>query len=269
MEATGSKEKWLNVAADYSLEGLNLNGSVPLERIVTAVTRFRNEQNVSTSAGIDKPRMNLLLSGPPGTGKTEFVKYLGKALNAKIMLKMGSDLLDMYVGGTEQNIARAFREAENQKAILFLDEVDGLLRSRQMADRRWEVTEVNELLHQMENFNGVLICATNFVDNPDPATIRRFTFKLEFNYLTDDGKLMFFRKMLGQLYPDELHEQERRRLSMIPQLTPGDFRTVRQACYYLGNENGINAGELIDALEREYCARKSSKTTGKPIGFIQ
>ncbi|MEI8244549.1 MAG: AAA family ATPase [Lentisphaerota bacterium] len=265
---TGSDQKRLMVAVDYSLDGLNLNGSIPLERIVAAVSRFRNEQNSSGQSGIDRPRMNMLLSGPPGTGKTEFVKYLGKTLDCKVLVKMGSDLLDKYVGGTEQNIREAFREAEKEKAILFLDEADGVLRSRQMAEKSWEVTQVNELLYQMENFNGVLICATNLTDRLDPATSRRFTFKMEFDYLTDEGKFVFFRKMLALLHPDELNEQERRRLLAIPNLTPGDFRTVRQGYYYLADEAKTNVYELFDALECESRVRKNYKSNGNAIGFM-
>ena len=65
-------------AADYTLEGLNIKGPLPLDRIVGAVRRFRQ----GSDAGVDRPRMNILLSGAPGTGKTEFVKYLGSQLGA-------------------------------------------------------------------------------------------------------------------------------------------------------------------------------------------
>ena len=120
----------------HLLEGLNIKGSLSLDHIVEAI---RNYQTGSGNA-IDRPRMNLLLSGAPGTGKTEFVKYLGSALNTKVIVKMGSDLLDMYVGGTERNIRCAFEEAEAEKAILFLDEIDGLVQNRERAVRSWEVS---------------------------------------------------------------------------------------------------------------------------------
>ena len=194
--------------------------------------------------------MTLLLSGAPGTGKTEFVKYLGNVLNTKVNVKMGSDLLSMLVGGTEQNIAAAFREAEAEHAILFLDELDGLVQSRTNAQRSWEVTQVNELLHQMEDFNGVMIGATNFIKNLDQAVMRRFTFKLQFDFLDEKGKRLFFER----LFKSTLTDDEQERLEAIPNLAPGDFRTVRQSLFYYGGE--ITNGQRLDALEREAAAKE-------------
>ena len=245
-------------ARDYSLEGLNIKGSLSLDRIVEAIRNYQ-EGRGST---IDRPRMNLLLSGAPGTGKTEFVKYLGSVLNTKVIVKMGSDLLDMYVGGTERNIRCAFEEAEAEKAILFLDEIDGLVQNRERAVRSWEVTQVNELLHRMENFGGVMIGATNFSANLDSAILRRFTFKLEFDYLDDVGKKLFFERMFGAtLTSEETHE-----LAEIPTLAPGDFRTVRQSFFYLGTR--VNNRDYLDALARESEVKSGNRFARKTkIGF--
>ncbi len=244
-------------AKDYSLSGLNIKGKIPLENIVGAVRNYLNgKQNE-----IDRPRMNLLLSGAPGTGKTEFVKYLGAVLNTKVIVKMGSDLLDMYVGGTEQAIKQAFAEAEQEHAILFLDEIDGMLQNRERATRNWEVTQVNELLHQMENFNGIMIGATNFAVNLDSAVMRRFTFKLEFDYLDDAGKKIFFERM----FHTQLTPAEERRLAAIRHLAPGDFRTVRQSFFYLGND--VSNNDRLDALLRESESKTGVAGTKKQIGF--
>lgn len=244
-------------AKDYSLSGLNIKGKIPLENIVGAVRNYLNgKQNE-----IDSPRMNLLLSGAPGTGKTEFVKYLGAVLNTKVIVKMGSDLLDMYVGGTEQAIKQAFAEAEQEHAILFLDEIDGMLQNRERATRNWEVTQVNELLHQMENFNGIMIGATNFAVNLDSAVMRRFTFKLEFDYLDDAGKKIFFERM----FHTQLTPAEERRLAAIRHLAPGDFRTVRQSFFYLGND--VSNNDRLDALLRESESKTGVAGTKKQIGF--
>ena len=243
-------------AKDYSLEGLNIKGDIALDRIVEAVRAFRAGKEDGNDP--DRPRMNLLLWGPPGTGKTEFVKYLGKALNAKVSVKMGSDLLSCWVGMTEKNIKLAFEEAEADNAILFLDEIDGIVQDRSGANNNWEVTRVNELLHQMENFKGVMVGATNFMDNLDAAIMRRFTFKLQFDYLEADGKKLFFERM----FKTRLSDAEAVRLACIPNLAPGDFRTVRQSLYYLGGSatNDTRLGEL----EKESSLKKGVPTR---IGF--
>jgi SpoVK/Ycf46/Vps4 family AAA+-type ATPase len=254
----------MRVAQDYSLEGLNIKGSMKLEQIVDAVRRFQDEQQDDGSKGIDRPRMNLLLSGPLGTGKTEFVKYLGSTLGTRVVTRMGSDLLDKYVGGTEQNIKQAFEEASREKAILFLDEIDGMIQSRERAQRSWEVTQVNELLHQMENFDGIMIGATNFVTNLDPATLRRFTFKLEFDCLQNAGKMHFFKQFFAQMNMGELSAAETQRLHRIASLTPGDFRTVRQSLYYLAA--AVTIDQILEGLERESLAKRQGLPQGS-IGF--
>ena len=244
---------------DYSLEGLNIQGDVKLERIVSAIRSFQKEKGKNDP---DRPRMNLLLSGAPGTGKTEFVKYLGDVLKTKVNVKMGSDLLSMWVGGTEQNIANAFRQAEAERAILFLDEIDGLVQSRTNAQRSWEVTQVNELLHQMENFDGVMIGATNFIQNLDQAIMRRFTFKLQFDYLDNEGKRLFFERM----FKTTLDADDFARLKAIPNLAPGDFRTVRQSLFYYGGE--ITNTQRLDALMRESAAKEGGAFAARGrIGF--
>ena len=252
-------DECLAPTSDYSLEGLNMTGDIALSSIVEAVRNFRATKDDGCDP--DRPRMNLLLWGPPGTGKTEFVKHLGKELDTKVHVKMGSDLLSMWVGGTEKNIREAFRQAEEENAVLFLDEIDGLVQDRTGARRSWEVTQVNELLHQMENFKSVMVAATNFMDNLDQAILRRFTFKLQFDYLDEAGKRLFFEWM----FKVPLTEEEGRRLAAIPNLAPGDFRTVRQGMYYLGG-NASNAQRLGE-LEKESALKKATKRVAARIGF--
>ena len=245
-------------AKDYSLEGLNIKGKVGLDRVVKAARNYLDAGFGAASE--DKPRMNILLFGPPGTGKTEFVKYLGRELDRRVVVVKGSDLLSKWVGESEQNIAKAFRRAEAEHAILFFDEVDGLLQDRSNATRSWEITQVNELLQQMENFDGIMVAATNFSRNLDPATMRRFTFKLEFGYLDDAGKKSFFERM----FKTTLADGELAELRQLRNLAPGDFRTVRQEQFYLGD--AVTNLDRIEAL-REECAVKRDGEHSAAIGF--
>ena len=91
----------------------------------------------------------ICLYGVPGTGKSAYAKFIAKSLKKPIIIKKGSDLLSMFVGGTEQNIALAFKEAKEKHAVLVFDEVDSFLQDRSMAARSWEITQVNEMLVQM------------------------------------------------------------------------------------------------------------------------
>ncbi|MBR4171584.1 MAG: AAA family ATPase, partial [Kiritimatiellae bacterium] len=252
----------ISPSADYSLDGLSIKGDVGLDRILGAIRRFQSEsENPQTSMSSDHPRMNLLLWGPPGTGKTEYVKYLGATLQTPVVVKMGSDLLDQYVGGTEARIRDAFANAKASKAILFLDELDGLVQNRGNAHHSWEVSQVNELLYQMENFSGVMVGATNFFTSLDPAILRRFTFKLEFSYLDSVGKRIFFERF----FQTPLTPEEQARLDAIPDISPGDFRTVRQSLYYLGDD--VTNAFRLSELEKESRTRSSSTSRTASVGF--
>ena len=79
-----------------------------------------------------------------------------------------------------------FAAARQQNAVLVLDEADSFLSDRRGARQSWEVTQVNELLTQMEAFDGIFICTTNLMEKLDPASLRRFAFKVRFDPMTPD-----------------------------------------------------------------------------------
>jgi hypothetical protein len=241
-------------SAEYSLDGLNVQGDIPLPEIVSAVTRFGDAR----AKGDDTLRMNILLSGPPGCGKSAFVEYLGREVGAEVMTITAGDVLSSMVGRTEQRIAHIFRRASESGCILFFDEVDSLLSSRANASFSWEVMQVNELLLQMERFGGVMVGATNFESGLDPAVLRRFTFKLKMDYLDEKGKQIFF----NRFFKEPLTPEQCLRLGAIPNLTPGDFRTVLQKLYYLPGKQGNDS--RLAALELESASKGAVR---KRIGF--
>ena len=251
-------EEALKPTKGYSTEGLNIKSSIPLEKVEKAVRRFLDDS--TRKADADAPRMNILLTGAPGSGKTEFVKYLAVTLGRPLLMRRASDLKSKWVGETEQNIAEAFREAREKKAILFFDEVDTFLDSRESVQQGHEKSMINEVLQQMESFGGVFIGATNFRDMLDPAVARRFTFKVELDYLDRDGRRIFWRRYFGKTPSAAAC----RRLDGLDRLTPGDFRTVRQELYYLGDD--VGDADRLDALEAELSA-KTGLT--RRIGFAE
>ncbi len=245
------------ISKDYTLEGLNVKSAIALDRVVAAARRFLDDETARNDR--DAPRLNILLTGAPGSGKTEFVKYLAAQLGRPLCVRRPSDLKSKWVGETEQNIAAAFREARERKAVLLFDEVDSFLDDREALRQGHEKSMINEVLQQMESFGGLFVGTTNFAGMLDPAVARRFTFKIELGALTAEGKRHFF----GTTFGAALSEADAATLDQIDGLTPGDFRTVRQSLYYLGGEVG-NA-ERLAALAEEARA----KTTGRlgRVGF--
>jgi SpoVK/Ycf46/Vps4 family AAA+-type ATPase len=168
------------------------------------------------------------------------------------------------VGGSEKNIANMFAEARQQEAVLVLDEADSFLADRRDAKQSWEVTQVNELLTQMEAFEGIFVCTTNLMEKLDQACLRRFAFKLKFDYLNAEQRWSMFRqefeRLGGELSTATAWEKQVRNLS---KLTPGDFAVAARQFAILNSP--ANAGDLYSQLLEE-CKVKGG-TTGK-IGFV-
>src|SRR5207237_682577 len=116
----------------------------------------------------------LCLYGPPGTGKTAYARWLADRIGMPLSVKRASDLMSKWVGESEKNLASAFKQAELAGAVLLIDEVDSFLQDRRGASHGWEVSQVNEMLTQMESFSGLLVASTNLMRGLDQAALRRF-----------------------------------------------------------------------------------------------
>ncbi len=201
-------------ATHYNLDYLNANIDIP--KLVEGLQR--------------SSRGNICFYGAPGTGKTALAGYIAKQLDKPLLSKRASDILSMWVGGTEENIARMFEQARQEDAVLVLDEADSLLRDRRTANRSWEITQVNELLVQMENFDGLFICSTNLMNDLDQASLRRFAIKVKFDYLKPDQAW----KMLKKECVGKATARDREAISAMANLAPGDFAAVKNAWVFLG-----------------------------------
>lgn len=210
-----------------------------------------------------RPSASLCFYGPAGTGKSELGRHIADQLGKPLVIKRASDILGMYVGESEKNIAKMFREARQQGAVLVLDEADSFLSDRRDAQRSWEVTQVNELLTQMEAFDGVFICTTNLMDKLDPASLRRFSFKVKFNYLTADQRAALFLQQLERLGGDTTAADGYcQQVRSLEQLTPGDFAVAARQFELWGTS--ATAQKLYEQLAKE-CGAKGAPA--RKIGF--
>ena len=202
----------------------------------------------------DQRRFSLCLQGPPGTGKSAYVRYLAERLGLEVVQKRASDLMSKWVGETEQQIARAFADARDAGAFLVFDEADSLLADRRFAQRNWEVSQVNEMLTWMESHPLPFACTTNFSDRLDPATLRRFVFKVTLDYLAPEQVEAAFRSIFDLAPPPSLAD--------LTALTPGDFAVVRNKAEILGR---LQEPEALAAMLRAECNAKPERP--QSIGF--
>lgn len=201
----------------------------------------------------NKLNFSLCLYGEPGTGKSLYARYLANELGIEVVFKRASDLISSYVGQTEQNIAEAFAEAKSKKAMLIFDEADTFLQNRNNAVRSWEVSQVNEMLTWMESHEYPFVCTTNLLETLDEASLRRFTFKIKFNFLNKE-QINQAMKHFFNIKNSNID---------VKGLTAGDFATVKKKADFL-NISDIN--ELTKMLQDEVKLKKSNQLKNS-IGF--
>jgi len=197
--------------------------------------------------------VSFLLSGPPGSGKSAWVRHLAERMQLPMLQKRASDILHAYVGGTERNIADAFAEARETNAFLVFDEADSLLLDRADAVRSWEISQVNEMLTWMEQHALPFACTTNLLDRLDRASLRRFLVKIRFDWLTPAQAQSAFERFFSMTAPP--------RLDGLRTLTPADFALVRRRA-------AITSGDGADDLVRLLAAECEGRISGRaPVGF--
>ena len=248
-----SKERGARrVVTSYDLGLVNTESRFEVPKIVEALRR--------------KGFGTLCFYGPPGTGKTALAEHIAQQLQCPLMVRQASDIVSKYVGETEANMAKMFDEAQTEQAVLLLDEADSYLRSRRMAERNYEVSEVNEMLQGMERFAGVFICTTNLFDELDEAALRRFTFKIRFKPLTAEQRERMFVAEALDGDATRLSDDQRGRLRKLDALTPGDYASVKRQTEVL--DERFEADEFLSQLEAEHRVKPDVRQQ-RNIGFVR
>jgi hypothetical protein len=204
-----------------------------------------------------KPGFRALFHGPPGTGKTLAATLLGKQFQKEVYRIDLSQVVSKYIGETEKNLERIFNKAENRDWILFFDEADSLFGKRsnvQSAHDKYANQEVSYLLQRVEDFPGLVILASNFKNNIDPAFIRRFNAIIHFPAPTASERLAIWQKAM----PAKAHLASDVDLTAIAGKYEITGSSIVSVIHYASLQT-INRGDdviakkdIIEGIKREY-----------------
>ncbi len=223
--------------------------------------QVRHRRTVLESWGFDRSMamgkgINVLFAGSSGTGKTMAAEIIAADLGLELYRVNLSSLVSKYIGETEKNLERIFVAAREANAILFFDEADSIFGKRSEvkdAHDRYANIEVGYLLQQMEQYDGVVILATNLRKNIDDAFIRRLHLVIEFPFPDEDYRLHIWQKV----FPPEAPLQPDIDLQFVARqfkLSGGNIRNIALLAAFLAAEDGQAIGmiHIVRALKREY-----------------
>lgn len=150
---------------------------------------------------IEKGRgVSLLFFGPPGTGKTLMAQAIAHRLRRSLSVISTADIESSAPGEAERNIRKHFKDAKEKDTILLFDECDSLIYTRQNVGPILGA-QINELLSQIEKFNGITIFTTNRLGTLDEAVNRRLALKLEFDMPTVEQRVLIWQRMFPKKCP--------------------------------------------------------------------
>lgn len=234
---------------------------------LTHQARVLDEWGLAEHARADRG-VRLLLTGPPGTGKSLAAEVVASAAGTDLLAVDVARVVSKWIGETEKNLAAAFDVAERTQVVLFLDEADALFGARtEISDAhdRYANLETAYLLQRLDRFEGLAVLATNLRQNIDPAFIRRMDFVIDFE-LPDEPS----RRQLWDLHLPEVARGEDVDLQQLAHRYPvpgGWIRNAVIAAAFLAADEDVRVQQrhLLAALRREYDkAGRSFPTT--PVG---
>jgi len=209
-----------------------------LKEELISVMELLKDPRTATKYGIEVPQ-GILLSGPPGTGKTTIAKVIASTANLSFFILKMDEVASKWVGESEKNISKLFKAASrNKPAVIFIDEVDSIGRSRS-GGSQWSENLLNHLLQLVDGVvkaEGLyIIAATNRADLVDPALKRggRLNKVIEVPLPGPEARIGLF-----NLYLSKLHIEENLDPTILSQITDGcSAADIKEIC----NQAGLNA----------------------------
>ncbi|MCX9010218.1 MAG: ATP-binding protein [Candidatus Methanoperedens sp.] len=243
----------------YTWDEIILPGDIK-EHLKEVSGYIKYKGTVYTDWGFDKKLslgkgLNVLFSGPSGTGKTMAAEIIARDAELDLYKIDLSGVVSKYIGETEKNLKNIFKEAETSNAILFFDEADALFGKRsEVRDShdRYANIEINYLLQKMEEYEGIVILATNFSNNIDEAFLRRMHFKIDFP--SPDEELR--EKIWKNIFPKEMPFGDDIDYSFLSKfkITGGNIKNIALSAAFLaaGDSCAVKMEHIILGTRREF-----------------
>jgi hypothetical protein len=241
-------EKVPQVDLFYELETSEMLGNI---EAITCSEKFPLFESKMAEMGLPIG-LTVLISGGPGTGKTEFCKQLGRKTNRDLFIFEAANARSKWYGETERNVKQVFEEykavcSSKQKPILLFNEADSIFSSR--GSNKTAIGQVENviqtiLLNELEVFEGILVATTNRPESFDKAFTRRFHFHLELGPPDVQTKIALLKK----IFPD-LDISQCNKLSLTNAFTGSDLMNIKRklAIYELIHE----IQDVFQIIEKE------------------
>ena len=250
----------LKVDPHYSWEDIILPEG-KLDQLREICIQVKHRSRVFSEWGFEKKLsygkgLSVLFAGPPGTGKTMAAEVIAHELQLDLYKVDLSGVVSKYIGETEKNLSKIFQEAETSNAILFFDEADALFGKRTKvsdAHDRFANIETSYLLQKMEEYEGIVILASNFRENMDEAFIRRIRFIVEFPFPDEASRLLIWKTHFPAEAPVS-GEIDYGYLSRQFQIAGGNIRNIVLNSAFIAVENGqvIDMEHILKCVKREF-----------------
>ncbi len=202
-----------------------------------------------------KSGYRVLFYGPPGTGKSMTAALLGKSHGLDVYRVDLSSVVSKFIGETEKNLAKLFDIAENKNWILFFDEAEALFSRRvssQSSNDMFANQQVAYLLQRIEDYNGVVILASNFKDNIDDAFLRRFQSIILFPKPTSEIRHELWKKYFAQFHTGSIDFES---IAGEYEITGGSILNVLRYCSIVSAQRGdrkIKKGDILKGIKKEF-----------------
>ena len=209
--------------------------------------------------------VSMLFSGPPGTGKTMAAQVVANRLGLELYKVDLSGVMSKYIGETEKQLGAVFDQVKKSQSILFFDEADALFGKRSEtkdAHDRYANVQTSYLLQKIEEYDGIVILASNFLENFDEAFKRRIKFIIEFTLPDRERREQIWRSVL----PPELPLNEDIDFDFLArsfELSGSSIKNIAVSAAFLAAEKGVPPGMVHLLLATQAEQNKSGRSLSR------